>query len=257
MSSVGGRRGGTICAGQSQGWGGTDIGLSMECLTRTGPLFQVKAEELEPLPNLAQILGMERRTVTKLTMHLIQGAKWSDGVPFTTGDAMFYWEDNVLDPNVTPAQWRDAPETFGRGYDAPRHSTIIPLLWTFKDALPQAVSLRRWPMASFCPGPAHILKPAASRNIRQQYLRAVQERVPARISQHPHHGRLGAGGVSRPTTSSSCGATPISGRLMRRATNCPISMNCITAFPPGPIAMCRPWPGSGDNSALEQPENYR
>ena len=51
---IGGRpEGWNYIGGQSQGWGGIDIGLS-ECLTRTGPLFQVKADELEPLPNLAK-----------------------------------------------------------------------------------------------------------------------------------------------------------------------------------------------------------
>jgi len=46
---IGGRpEGWNYWAGQSQGWGGIDIGLQ-ECLTRTGPLFQVKAEELQQL----------------------------------------------------------------------------------------------------------------------------------------------------------------------------------------------------------------
>ena len=51
---IGGRpEGWNYWAGQVQGWGGIDIGLQ-ECLTRTGPLFQVKAEELAPLPNVAK-----------------------------------------------------------------------------------------------------------------------------------------------------------------------------------------------------------
>src|SRR5690606_32674143 len=44
---IGGRpQGWNYAAGQIQGWGGVDIGM-YECLTRTGPLFQVKAEEQE------------------------------------------------------------------------------------------------------------------------------------------------------------------------------------------------------------------
>jgi peptide/nickel transport system substrate-binding protein len=51
---IGGRpEGWNYWAGQIQGWGGIDIGLQ-ECLTRTGPLFQVKADELAPLPNVAK-----------------------------------------------------------------------------------------------------------------------------------------------------------------------------------------------------------
>ena len=36
----------------------------------------------------------------QLTMHLIEGAKWSDGVPFNADDVMFTWEGYILDPNV-------------------------------------------------------------------------------------------------------------------------------------------------------------
>ncbi len=51
---IGGRpEGWNYSAGQNQGWGGIDIGM-YECLTRTGPLFQVKVDDLEPLPNLAK-----------------------------------------------------------------------------------------------------------------------------------------------------------------------------------------------------------
>jgi len=43
---IGGRpQGWNYAAGQIQGWGGIDIGM-YECLTRTGPLFEVKADEL-------------------------------------------------------------------------------------------------------------------------------------------------------------------------------------------------------------------
>ena len=40
---IGGRpQGWNYAAGQIQGWGGVDIGM-YECLTRTGPLFEIKA----------------------------------------------------------------------------------------------------------------------------------------------------------------------------------------------------------------------
>ncbi len=60
---IGGRpQGWNYAAGQIQGWGGTDIGM-FECLTRTGPLFEVKADQLEPMPNLAKS-WIGRRTGT-------------------------------------------------------------------------------------------------------------------------------------------------------------------------------------------------
>ena len=98
---IGGRpQGWNYIAGQSRAGAASTIGMS-ECLTRTGPLFQIKADELEPLPNLAKSWEWSEDG-HQLTMHLIEGAKWSDGVPFTADDVMFYWDDNILDPNVTP-----------------------------------------------------------------------------------------------------------------------------------------------------------
>jgi peptide/nickel transport system substrate-binding protein len=67
---IGGRpEGWNYIGGQSQGWGGIDIGMS-ECLTRTAPLFQVKAEGLEPLPNLAKSWTWSA-VGRQLTMNLI------------------------------------------------------------------------------------------------------------------------------------------------------------------------------------------
>ena len=41
-------------------------------------------------------------------MHLIEGAKWSDGEPFTADDVMFYWEENVLRHQRSSAERRHA-----------------------------------------------------------------------------------------------------------------------------------------------------
>ncbi|GLQ55216.1 ABC transporter substrate-binding protein [Devosia nitrariae] len=152
---IGGRpEGWNYIGGQSQGWGGIDIGLS-ECLTRTGPLFMIRAEELEPMPNLAKSWEWSEDG-HELTMHLIEGAKWSDGDPFDTEDIMFYWEDNVLDPNVFPLNGA-TPETFGQGtkLEAIDEYTIK---WTFEEAFPNQY-LYAMAYGTFCPGPSHILKP--------------------------------------------------------------------------------------------------
>ncbi|MDP1092126.1 ABC transporter substrate-binding protein, partial [Klebsiella pneumoniae] len=84
-----------------------------ECLTRTAPLFQFEASDVEPLPNLAKGWDWSPDGHT-LTMHLIEGAKWSDGAPFDADDVMFYWEDNVRAPNVSPLNGA-TQETFGVG----------------------------------------------------------------------------------------------------------------------------------------------
>lgn len=152
---IGGRpEGWNYIGGQSQGWGGIDIGLS-ECLTRTGPLFEVKADELEPLPNLAKSWEWSEDG-HELTMHLIEGAKWSDGDAFDADDVMFYWEDNVNDANVSPLNGA-TPETFGVGTTLEALDPYT-IKWTFKEVRPTQY-LYAMAYGTFCPGPSHILKP--------------------------------------------------------------------------------------------------
>lgn len=151
---IGGRpEGWNYSAGQTQGWGGIDIGLS-ECLTRTGPLFQVKAEELEPLPNLAKSWEWSEDG-HELTMHLIEGAKWSDGDPFDAEDVMFFWNDVLIDPQVTPLNGA-SPETFGVGTSLEQVDAYT-VKWTFKEVRPTQY-LYSMAYGNFCPGPSHILK---------------------------------------------------------------------------------------------------
>ena len=152
---IGGRpEGWNYIGGQSQGWGGIDIGMS-ECLTRSGPLFEVRAEELEPMPNLAKSWEWSEDG-HELTMHLIEGAKWSDGDPFDSEDVMFYWEDSVLDPNVSPVN-PAPPEIFGDGTTLEALDAYT-IKWTFKEVRPTQY-LYAMAYGTFCPGPSHILKP--------------------------------------------------------------------------------------------------
>ncbi|MEO6607930.1 MAG: ABC transporter substrate-binding protein, partial [Aestuariivirga sp.] len=162
---IGGRpEGWNYTAGQSQGWGGIDIGLS-ECLTRTGPLFQVKAAELQPLPNLAKSWDWSADG-HQLTMHLIEGAKWSDGEPFSADDVMYYWEKNVQDTNVHPLNGAN-PGTFGEGTTLEKVDANT-IKWTFKAAFPTQV-LYAMAYGTFCPGPAHILAPQHPSNSKNTY----------------------------------------------------------------------------------------
>ncbi|WP_324764447.1 ABC transporter substrate-binding protein (plasmid) [Sinorhizobium meliloti] len=151
---IGGRpEGWNYSAGQTQGWGGIDIGM-FECLTRTAPLFQVEADDMEPLPNLAKSWDWSEDG-RKLTMHLIEGAKWSDGDPFDADDVMFYWEDNVLDSSVSPLNGA-TPETFGEGTTLKKIDQYT-VEWSFKEAFPRQ-HLFAMAYGTFCPGPSHILK---------------------------------------------------------------------------------------------------
>ncbi|MEX0956719.1 MAG: ABC transporter substrate-binding protein [Rhizobiaceae bacterium] len=153
---IGGRpEGWNYIAGQSQGWGGIDIGMS-ECLTRTGPLFTITAEELQPMPNLARSWEWSEDG-HELTMRLIEGAKWSDGDPFDADDVMFYWEDHVLDPNVTPLNGASRGNFGGEGTTLEKVNDHT-IKWTFATAFPTEY-LYQMAYGNFCPGPSHILKP--------------------------------------------------------------------------------------------------
>lgn len=152
---IGGRpEGWNFWAGQSYGWGGIDIGL-VECLTRTGPLFEINPTDLQPMPNLAKSWEWAADGMS-LTVNLIEGAKWSDGVPFDTTDIDFYWNHVIMDPEVTPLM-AASQETYGVG-------TTLDILgpyqfkMNFTTAFPEQV-LYAMAYGNFCPGPAHMLAP--------------------------------------------------------------------------------------------------
>ena len=151
---IGGRpEGWNFWAGQSYGWGGIDIGL-VECLTRTGPLFTVNSADLQPLPNLAKAWEWSEDGKT-LTIKLIEGAKWSDGDPFDVEDIEFYWNDVIMDENVTPLMGA-SPATYNDATFAKVDDYTFTL--TFADPFPEQV-LYSMAYGNFCPGPSHLLKP--------------------------------------------------------------------------------------------------
>jgi peptide/nickel transport system substrate-binding protein len=152
---IGGRpEGWNFWAGQSYGWGGIDIGM-VECLTRTGPLFMVNPDDLQPMPNLARSWEWSEDGM-HLTVNLIEGARWSDGDPFDTEDIDFYWNNIVMDPEVTPLMGA-SQATYGVG-------TTLDILgpyqfrFNFTSAFPESV-LYAMAYGNFCPGPSHMLKP--------------------------------------------------------------------------------------------------
>jgi len=150
---IGGRpQGWNWIAGRNQGYGGTEHSTMM-CLVRTGPMWMLTPEKVEPLPQLAKSWEWSKDG-KQLTMNLVEGAKWSDGDPFTSEDVIFSWEDNIVDPSVSA--WTKAG-AFGEGtkLEAKGDFTIV---WTFKDAFP-VTTIYQMALNNMCPGPAHILKP--------------------------------------------------------------------------------------------------
>ena len=162
-------------AGQHQGWGGVNYAIQ-ECLTRTGPLFQIKPEEIEPLPNLAQSWEWSEDG-HQLTMSLIRGAKWSDGEAFDADDVIFMWEDNIVDPNVPSLS---SQNMFGNNAQLEKVDEYT-IRWTFKEKFP-IQSLFSMSDFKFCPGPSHILKEEHPRyNSDKTYNDYIQSLSPERL----------------------------------------------------------------------------
>ncbi|MFZ1813216.1 MAG: ABC transporter substrate-binding protein, partial [Rhizobiaceae bacterium] len=140
-------------AGVVQGWFGIEAIVQEEPLN-TGAMFL--SEGVTPIPFLAKSYEWSEDGMS-LTMHLVEGAKWSDGVEFTTEDIMFLWEDNIMDPNVTT--WTNASFWTIDGQPVTLEALDdYTLKFTFPVAKPTKF-LYNLTNQNFSPGPAHILKP--------------------------------------------------------------------------------------------------
>ena len=249
---IGGRpQGWNFLAGNNQGWGGIDIGM-YECLTRTGPLFTIKAEELQPMPNLAKSWEWSEDG-HQLTMHLVEGAKWSDGVPFTSADVMFTWEDNIVDPNVTPAVGTTA-ETFGEGtkLEALDDYTIR---WTFKEPFADAVPLSNG-VRELLPQPgAHPQGPSPQVQSGRD-LRDLQELPAAGLHELSRSSARGSSTGYRPDDIVILRRNPYYWKVDEAGNQLPYLDEVVYKLSTWADRDVQAVAGTGDFSNLEQPENY-
>jgi len=143
-------------AGTTMGWFGIESYTSRYgSLVKTGPLFRAD-QDIEPIPEVAKSWEWSADGM-QLTMHLIEGAKWSDGVAFNADDVIFTWEGYILDDNVNAPRHQDAwswggkPATLAKVDD-----------YTIKFTFPVAKPLDAFYLMNednFHPMPAHQLKP--------------------------------------------------------------------------------------------------
>lgn len=66
-------------------------------------LLKLDSSCLGIVPNLASSWEMSEDAKT-MTLHLRQGVKWSDGEPWTADDIMFWYEDVLLNDDLTPVK---------------------------------------------------------------------------------------------------------------------------------------------------------
>ena len=145
-------------AGVSSGWFGIEsMSFNYQALVKTGPLFRAN-QDLEPFPNVAKSWEWSADGL-QLTMHLIEGAKWSDGAPFTADDVMFTWEDLINDPNVVRLGGNK-----GDGFNLNGQPSILEkvddftIRWTFAEAYPYQL-FYSMDEQDFNVSPAHVIKP--------------------------------------------------------------------------------------------------
>jgi peptide/nickel transport system substrate-binding protein len=107
------------------------------------------------LPNLAKSWEWSEDG-TELTMHLIKGAKWSDGTVFTSRDVLFTWEDMILDPNVQSWTSRSTWQIDGKDITLEALDAYT-IQWTFPESYP-VYMLFNMDFLNFSVAPAHVLK---------------------------------------------------------------------------------------------------
>lgn len=141
-------------AGQSAGWFGIEA-AAFASLLKSGPIYR-RSDALEPLPYLAKSWEWSEDGF-ELTMNLIEGAKWSDGHPFTTEDILFTWEDMIVDTNVQSPKGASAWV-----FDDEMTQLEVMDDYTFKFIFPVAFPVQAFfqmDEGDFHISPAHILKP--------------------------------------------------------------------------------------------------
>ena len=143
-------------AGVTSGWFGIEaMSSNDQALVQTGPLYRAD-QDVEPFPALAKSWEWSEDG-KELTMHLIEGAKWSDGEPFTSEDVMFTWDDYINDPNVN--SWKKTSS-----WEIDGEPTTLEAIddYTIKFTFPVEKPVQMYynmDEQDFSIMPAHLLKP--------------------------------------------------------------------------------------------------
>lgn len=141
-----------VAAGLAQGYFGIEQILG-ESLVETGPMWELEVPE--PVPNVAKSWEWSEDGFT-LTMQLVEGIKWSDGVELTADDVLFTYNDNILDPQVT--SWKTASAwTFGGKVTELEKVDDYTIRWHFGVAFPYRVFFLM-DYHDFDVAPAHVYK---------------------------------------------------------------------------------------------------
>jgi peptide/nickel transport system substrate-binding protein len=163
-------------AGVTSGWFGIEsMSFNYQSLVKTGPLFRAD-QDLEPFPNLAKSWDWSDDGL-QLTMHLIEGAKWSDGEPFTADDVIFTWEDLLNDPQIVRLGVKgDAFNLDGKPSTLEKIDDFT-IRWTFALPFPRNL-FYIMDEGDFNVSPAHILKPVHPKYDTSTDYKSFQDALP-------------------------------------------------------------------------------
>ena len=135
---------------QTQGWFGVNE-MVQAWLVDLFPMWMM--EQPEPAPNLAHSWEWSDDGMS-LTMYLIEGARWSDGHPFTADDVVFTYEHYILDPSVPT--WQGASGwTFGGEVTTLEKVDDYTIRWHFGAAFPVG-AFYNMGYLQFSPVPKHV-----------------------------------------------------------------------------------------------------
>lgn len=111
------------------------------------------------IPNIAKGWNFSDDDRT-LTLYLREGMKWSDGAPFTADDITFWWEDIILNDDITPVKptmWMPGGELM-EVIKIDDYTVEYQFAVSYPDMLVQLSSVMERGSQTYCFAPGHALK---------------------------------------------------------------------------------------------------
>lgn len=123
------------------------------------PMLMLDRSMSKIIPNIAKAFEFSTDLKT-FTLHLRKGMKWSDGEPFTTEDILFWWQDIILNEQLTPVK----PANWMAGGKLMKVKKVDDQTVQFQFAVPNPNIDTKFSVVgemgyqSYCFAPAHALK---------------------------------------------------------------------------------------------------
>ncbi len=114
-----------------------DVGLAVALRDETAIVLNKHSFTADPYPNVAKSYETVDDRAAVWEVKLREGLLWSDGTPFTTADLTFWWNDIILNTDITP-QLR--PQYKGVNLDVIDHTPYVSISVTRRISSPRSVA---------------------------------------------------------------------------------------------------------------------